>query len=92
MAIGFFAATLTLTLLSEIAARILKAPSTVFLIIGIYPLVPGAGIFKTAALILQNRVAEASMTGNATAAELLFMVAGIAIVSVMFKTKLNKQL
>jgi len=73
--------------LSETAARIFKAPSTLFLIMGVYPLVPGAGIYKTAALILQNNVQEALVTGNATAAELLFMAAGIAVVSALFKLK-----
>ena len=85
-AVGVFVASLTLAALSEIAARILKEPSTLFLITGIYPLVPGAGIYSTAALIMQ-RNAEASVTGVNTVAELLFMVAGIAIVSTLFKLK-----
>ena len=84
---GVFIASLTLALLSETSARIIKAPSTLFLIIGIYPLVPGAGIYKTATLILQNNVTEALSTGNTTAAELLFLIAGIAIVSTLFKMK-----
>jgi uncharacterized membrane protein YjjP (DUF1212 family) len=86
---GVFVASLTLAALSEIGARILKVPATIFLIMGVYPLVPGAGIYKTATLILQNNVPEALMTGNSTVAELLFMVAGIAIVSVFFKMKLK---
>jgi len=82
---GVFVASLTLAALSETAARILKVPSTLFLITGIFPLVPGAGIYKTAAQILQSSVAAASATGNRTVAELLFMVAGIAIVSAIFQ-------
>jgi uncharacterized membrane protein YjjP (DUF1212 family) len=88
--IGVFVASLTLAMLSEIGARILKVPATIFLIMGVYPLVPGAGIYKTATLILQNNVPEALITGNSTVAELLFMVAGIAIVSVFFKMKMKK--
>ena len=87
--VGVFVASITLATLSETAARILKVPSTLFLIMGVYPLVPGAGIYKTAVLILQNNVPEALITGNSTVAELLFMVAGIAIVSVFFKLKLK---
>ena len=86
-AAGVFVASLFLAALSETAARIFKTPSTLFLIMGVYPLVPGAGIYKTAALILQNNVQEALITGNATAAELLFMAAGIAVVSALFKLK-----
>ncbi|MCL2411658.1 MAG: threonine/serine exporter family protein [Treponema sp.] len=82
---GVFMAALTLAALSETAARVLKVPSTLFLIIGVYPLVPGAGIYKTATLILQDNVPQALVTGNKTVAELLFMVAGIAIISALFK-------
>jgi len=85
--VGVFVASLTLMALSETGARVLKVPSTLFLITGVYPLVPGAGIYRTATLILQNNVEGASITGNSTVAELLFMVAGIAIVSALFKVK-----
>ena len=36
-----------LALFSEISARIYKAPATIFLIIGCFPLVPGRGIYQT---------------------------------------------
>ena len=88
---GVFAASFALMALSEIAARAAKIPSTVFLIIGVYPLVPGAGIYKTALLILHNNAPDALSTGNATMAELLFMIAGIAIVSVLFRDKVLKR-
>lgn len=41
-------AALPLTLLARIFAITLKAPTTVFLLCGIFPLVPGAGIYYTA--------------------------------------------
>lgn len=40
-------ATIAVALLSEIFARIFKTPATVFLLIGIIPLVPGGGIYYT---------------------------------------------
>ena len=40
-------ATLVLALLSEVLSRVLKAPATIFLIVGIIPLVPGGGLYYT---------------------------------------------
>ncbi|WP_458863719.1 threonine/serine exporter family protein [Acidaminobacterium chupaoyuni] len=42
-----FLATMAVAIYSEILARIYKAPATMFLIISILPLVPGAGIYYT---------------------------------------------
>ena len=43
-----FVATMVVALISHIFARLLKAPGTVFLIPGIMPMVPGAGMYRTA--------------------------------------------
>ena len=45
--IATFIAVLVLTLLSRIFAVIRQAPVTVFLVCGIFPLVPGVGIYYT---------------------------------------------
>ena len=42
-----FIAMLCISLLSEMFARLYKAPATIFLIIGCFPLVPGRGIYQT---------------------------------------------
>lgn len=44
---SYFIAMTIVTLFAEIAARIYKAPATIFLIIGCFPLVPGRGIYQT---------------------------------------------
>ena len=41
-------AVIPLTLLTRVLAILFKAPVTVFLLTGIFPLVPGAGIYYTA--------------------------------------------
>ena len=46
--IASFAAAVVLTMMSRIFAVWRKTPVTVFLICGIFPLVPGAGIYYTA--------------------------------------------
>lgn len=40
-------ASIAIALFSEIMARVFKTPATVFMIIGILPLVPGGGIYYT---------------------------------------------
>lgn len=47
-AVASFWSAVVISLLSHISARVLKAPVTVFLIGGILPLVPGAGMYRTA--------------------------------------------
>ena len=45
--LSYFMAMTIVSLFAEIAARIYKAPATIFLIIGCFPLVPGKGIYLT---------------------------------------------
>ena len=54
-------ALVTLTALLQSSGR--KCPITVFLICGIFPLVPGAGIFWTSYNIVSNHLSDALQTG-----------------------------
>lgn len=49
-----FIAMLCISLLSEMLARICKAPATIFIIIGCFPLVPGSGIYYTMLYAVQG--------------------------------------
>lgn len=49
-----FIAMLCVSLLSETMARIFKAPATIFIIIGCFPLVPGSGIYYTMLYAVQG--------------------------------------
>ena len=42
-----FLAMLTVSIIAELLARIYKAPATIFIIVGCFPLVPGSGIYYT---------------------------------------------
>ncbi|KYH30097.1 MULTISPECIES: threonine/serine exporter family protein [Clostridium] len=44
---ALFIASISVSVYSEIMARVLKSPVTIFLICGIIPLVPGAGMYYT---------------------------------------------
>ena len=49
-----FIAMLCVALLAEMMARIYKAPATIFIIVGCFPLVPGSGIYYTMLYAVQG--------------------------------------
>ncbi len=49
-----FIAMLVVALSSELLARICKAPATIFIVIGCFPLVPGSGIYYTMLYAVQG--------------------------------------
>lgn len=76
-------ASLGATLILTIAARVLSAarrcPVTVFLLTGIFTLVPGAGIYYTAYYLLMNDLAQFTAKGVET-----FKVAGAIALGIVF--------
>ena len=73
-------ATLALTLLSRSFAVLRKHPATVYLLSGIFPLVPGAGIYYTAYYFIQNNNALALSNGISTFKIAVVLATGIALV------------
>ena len=55
-----------------------KTPVTVFLLTGIFPLVPGAGIYYTAYYFIQNKNAMALANGISTFKIAVALASGIA--------------
>ena len=53
-----FVASLLISALSELFARKLRAPATIFVSIAIIPLVPGGGLYSTMLAMIQNRLQE----------------------------------
>ena len=78
--IACFAATLVLTLVSRFFAVYRKMPITIFLISGIFPLVPGAGIYYTAYYMIINDNVLAFEKGMETAKIALVIALGIVFV------------
>ena len=73
-------ATLPLAALSRFFAIRHKAPITVFLLTGIFPLVPGAGIYWTTYYMLTGQSAEALRRGVETGKIAAAMVLAIVLV------------
>lgn len=74
-----FVATLALTLVARTLAVVRRAPVTVFLLSGIFPLVPGAGIYYTAYYLFTGDTAMSSFKGIET-----FEVAGAIVLGIIF--------
>ncbi|WP_346698301.1 threonine/serine exporter family protein [Catenibacillus scindens] len=64
--VATFIAVVVITLLSRIFAIVRKAPVTIFLVSGIFPLVPGVGIYYTSYYLIMNELAMAGEKGMET--------------------------
>ena len=58
--------TLALTIFARYASVVRKNPITIYLISGIFPLVPGAGIYYTSYYLIMNEMESFSSNGLAT--------------------------
>ena len=81
--LGLFLATtlaaIVLTLLSRMLSVAMKMPSTVFIVTGIFPLVPGAGIYHTAYALVSHDMAAFTLRGMQTLALAGAIALGILI-------------
>ncbi|MEE1496673.1 MAG: threonine/serine exporter family protein [Clostridium sp.] len=75
-----FAATAVVILLSRTAAVMKRCPVTIFLIAGIFPLVPGAGVYWTVYHIVMEELFLAVSTGYSAMKEAIAIVMGIVFV------------
>ena len=73
-------AVIPLTLLTRVFAIVIKMPVTVFLLSGIFPLVPGAGIYYTAYYFIQSNNALALSNGISTFKVAVALAIGITLV------------
>ena len=72
-------ATLALTLIARILSAVRKMPSTVFLITGIFTLVPGTGIYYTSYYLVMNDLEQCIAKGMET-----FKIAGAIVLGIIF--------
>ena len=72
-------AAIPLTAIARWFAIAHKAPITLFLLCGIFPLVPGLGIYQTAYAMVNNATAEAGQIGFTTLKTAIAMVLAILL-------------
>ena len=72
-------ATLILTLVARILSAIRRSPVTIFLVTGIFTLVPGAGIYYISYYLIMNDLAQFTAKGIET-----FKIAGVMVLGIVF--------
>ena len=78
---AYFFGTLVAAGYSEARARIRKFPAISYLVVGIFPLIPGAGVYYTMNHAVQGRMDQFASQGMHTAAIAGIMAVGILLVS-----------
>ena len=76
-----FWAAVVAAIYSEVMARVRKYPALSYLVVSVFPLLPGAGIYYTMTYILQNNTEAAWAKGMQTASISGVMAVGILLVS-----------
>ena len=74
-----FFATLAVVLISRFSSVQQRCPVTIFLISGIFPLVPGLGIYQTAYALVESDLSGAGLIGFETAKLAAAMVLAILV-------------
>lgn len=83
--VSLFAASITVSIYSEIMARILKNPVTVFILCGIIPLVPGNGMYYTMYETISGNLTKSIHWGFQT-----LMSAGSIAIAIVFVSSITK--
>ncbi len=76
-------AVFVLVLASRVVAAYIRTPATIFVVTGIFPLVPGAGIYYTAYYFVTGDAAMASQKGSETVITALAIAMGIVLANVV---------
>lgn len=74
-----------ITLHSEFLARKMRAPAIIFMVVATIPLIPGAGLYRTAGALMTGNWQGVAENGLPTLLFAASMSAGIALVSLLFR-------
>lgn len=80
-----FSAAIVISLLSEVMAKVLKTPATVFYIPSLFPIVPGISAYYTVLYIIDKKIDAAVNKGLETLGSAGAIAFGILIVSTIFR-------
>lgn len=78
---GYFFATIAIAVYSEVMARVCRVPVTLFLTVGILPLVPGGGMYYTMKYCVSGDTAMFMETGIHTLALAGAIAVGIVLIT-----------
>ena len=81
-----FIATTAVTVCAEILARVKRAPTIVYLVTGLIPIVPGSDAYGCMRYLLESNMAGATAKLVSTVLIALGIAGGIVVVSIIFGT------
>ena len=82
---AYFWAALCSSFYSEVMARIRKCPTIAYLVVAIFPLIPGAGVYYTMNYAVQGQMEAFASKGMHTAATAGIIAVGILLASTIFR-------
>ena len=85
MIFSYFFATVVITVLCEIEARMMRMPSTIFLLTALVPLVPGYTFYCAMLSLVENNGQAAASYGLEAVQIVAAIAVGAAITSVVFR-------
>lgn len=83
--LAYFWATLFSSIYAEVMARIRKYPAISYLVVSIFPLIPGAGIYYTMTHVVQNDMAAFAKQGLLTIEQAGAMAVAILLGTTIFR-------
>ena len=85
MIFSYFLATVVITVLCEIEARMMRMPSTIFLLTALVPLVPGYTFYCAMLALVENSGVQAASYGLEAVQIVAAIAVGAAVTSVVFR-------
>ena len=82
---SYFLATVVISSLCEISARVMRLPSTTFLLSALVPLVPGYTIYSAMLALVENNGMEAASAGLKAVQIVAAIAVGAAVTPVLFR-------
>ena len=86
MIFSYFVATVFIAVICEIAARVMRMPSTIFLLTALVPLVPGYTFYCAMLAIVEHNGAAAASYGLEAVQIVAVIAVGAAVTSTLFRT------
>ena len=83
--VGYFWASFSVSIFAEVFARIHKCPATAYLVISIFPLIPGSGVYYTMEHAVKGEMELFASKGMFTAAIAGTIAVGILLISTAFR-------
>jgi len=82
---SYFLATVAVTVVCEMLARVMRLPSTIFLLCSLVPLVPGYNFYCAMLALVEDNGRQAAMSGLEAVQIVAAIAVGAAVSSVCFR-------